>query len=248
MIKISLITATKDSAKTLETCFESVNRQQYPNLEYIVIDGASADKTAEIIGKYEKMITAFVSEKDDGIYHAFNKGLNLVSGEIIGFLNADDFYAYEKVLKDVATIFEQKDVDAVYGDLEYVDFYNTNKVVRRWIAGEYKPNAFEKGWMPPHPTLFVRKSVYDSYGYFNTNFVSAADYELMLRFIHIHKIKLAYLSKVLIKMRLGGMSNRSLYNRWRANKEDRNAWKINGLKMPFWLPVRKPLRKIPQFF
>ena len=248
MIKISLITATKNSAATLENCFSSINRQQYMNLEYIVVNGASDQKTTELVGKYEKLISSYIEEPDKGIYHAFNKGLKIASGDIIGFLNADDFFAYDHVLKDVAQCFNDKDIDAVYGNLEYVDYYHTDKVLRKWISGQYQANSFEKGWMPPHPTLYIRREIYEKYGNFNTEFVSAADYELMLRFIHKNKIRLHYLPKVMVKMRAGGMSNRSLYNRIRANREDQKAWSINKLKMPFWLPFRKPLRKIKQFF
>ncbi len=247
-LRISLITATFNSANTLKDTFESINRQRYMNLEYLVIDGKSTDKTAFLVGQYEKMISIFVSEKDKGIYHAFNKGLSMACGDIIGFLNSDDIYAYDCVLRDVANLFKDQSIDAVYGDLQYVDNKNTNRILRNWKAGEYKKDTFRQGWMPPHPTLFIRKDIYDKLGYYNTNFVSAADYELMLRFIHKHNIRLAYLPKVLVKMREGGISNHNLSNRLRANREDRKAWQVNGLSMPFYLPFIKPLRKIKQFF
>jgi len=246
-MKITLITASYNSATTLEETIKSVIAQNYPLLEYIVIDGASTDNTIEIIKKYEKHITKWVSEKDKGIYDAFNKGLEMASGDIIGFLNSDDMFAQNDALKKIAKIFQTKSVDGVYGDLHYVDFDNTQRVVRKWKAGHYKPGAFLYGWMPPHPSLYLRKSCYTKYGNFNTSFISAADYELMLRMIHKNQIILAYLPEVVVKMRMGGISNKSVLNRIRANKEDRRAWKVNKLKMPFYTTWLKPLRKISQF-
>ncbi|MCK5538034.1 MAG: glycosyltransferase, partial [Bacteroidales bacterium] len=245
--KISIITASYNNASTIEDTINSIIEQNYANLSYYIIDGQSTDDTLSIIKKYSKNITNYISEKDNGIYDAFNKGLKLAEGEIIGFLNSDDFFADKNVLNDVAKLFKNPNIDAVYGDLNYIDFNNPNKIVRNWKANPYKKNSFKYGWMPPHPTLFIRKKYYEKYGYFNTNLISAADYELMLRFIHKYGIKLAYLPKVLINMRVGGISNSNLQNRLRANKEDRLAWKLNGLKMPFYTPILKPLRKITQF-
>lgn len=246
-MKISLITASYNSAKTLEETIKSVIAQEYTSLEYIIIDGESTDNSLEIIKKYEHYITKWVSEKDRGIYDAFNKGLAMACGEIIGFLNSDDMFAQTDILKKIADIFENESIEGVYGDLHYIDFENQHKIVRKWKAGEYKHGAFFYGWMPPHPTLYLRKSCYQNYGNFDTSFVSASDYELMLRMIHHHRIKLAYLHEVMIKMRMGGISNKSVYNRLRANKEDRRAWTVNRLKMPFYTPWLKPLRKILQF-
>jgi glycosyltransferase len=247
MLKISIITVSYNSAKTIEQTIQSVLSQRYPNVEYIIIDGASQDETLSIIEKYRDKISIFISEKDSGIYNAMNKGLKLASGDIIGILNSDDFYSDDEVLSDVVKIFEQSNADAVYADLQYVDANNTQKVLRNWKSGKYKQGDFLFGWMPPHPTFFVRKHVYEKYGFFNESLSSAADYELMLRFIHKHKITIEYLPRVIIKMRMGGKSNRSFKNRIKANLEDRKAWKINGLKPYCFTLFLKPLRKLNQF-
>lgn len=247
MLKISIITVSFNSANTIEHTIQSVLQQQYPNLEYIIIDGASTDNTLNIINKYRDKISLILSEKDNGIYHAMNKGLKLATGDIIGILNSDDFYADENVLNDVALLFENTHADAIYADLQYVDANDTRKVKRYWKSEKYKPGDFLFGWMPPHPTFFVRKEVYEKYGIFNENFRSAADYELMLRFIHKHQISIEYLPRVIVKMRSGGQSNITAKNRIKANLEDRKAWEINGLKPYFFTLFLKPLRKLKQF-
>jgi glycosyltransferase involved in cell wall biosynthesis len=247
-MKYSIITVSYNSAETIKDTVKSVIGQNYPHIEYIIIDGGSKDKTLAILKEFKKDIDILVSEADKGIYHAMNKGIEKANGDVIGILNSDDLYADESVLKDVAELFKNPENDASYADLVYVDKINTQKVRRKWVSGKYNPGAFEKGWMPPHPTFFVRKSVYEKHGLFNLDFSSAADYELMLRFIHKHKIKIDYLPRVIIKMRVGGQSNISFKNRVLANKEDRKAWEVNGL-MPGKLTfIRKPLSKISQFF
>ncbi|MFN7014655.1 MAG: glycosyltransferase family 2 protein, partial [Bacteroidia bacterium] len=167
MLKISIITVTFNSAKTIEQTIQSVIKQAYSNVEYIIIDGASQDETLNIIERYRNKISVVVSEKDSGIYNAMNKGLKLATGDIIGILNSDDFYADENVLSDVAKLFEQVKADAVYADLQYVDADDTRKIKRYWKSGKYKPGDFLFGWMPPQPTFFVKKEVYNKYGYFN---------------------------------------------------------------------------------
>jgi glycosyltransferase len=247
MPKISIITVSFNSAKTIEQTIQSVLSQRYSNVQYIIIDGASQDETLNIIERYSDKIAVFVSEKDSGIYNAMNKGLKLATGEIIGILNSDDFYADENVLNDVAKLFEQGKADAVYADLQYVDAIDTRKVKRNWKSGKYKPGDFLFGWMPPHPTFFVKKEVYEKYGVFNESLKSAADYELMLRFIHKYQISIDYLPRVIVKMRSGGQSNITAKNRIKANIEDRKAWEINGLKPYFFTLFLKPLRKLKQF-
>jgi glycosyltransferase len=176
-----------------------------------------------------------------------NRGIGLCTGEVVGILNADDVYAHEDVISKVADLFKDASVDAIYGDLVFVDQQHPDKITRTWKAGTYHFKQFYNGWMPPHPTFFVRRSLYQQYGKFNTTLTSAADYELMLRFLLKHKIKLAYLPETMVRMRQGGKSTASLKNRLIANKEDHLAWKINGLKPhPFTL-ILKPLRKIKQF-
>lgn len=246
--KVSIITVCFNSEKTIEDTIKSVLGQDYDNVEYIIIDGLSTDNTLKIIDKYKDQISKVVSEKDKGLYDAINKGISLASGEIIANLNSDDFYADEQVISDVVKKMEEHNSDSLYGDLYYVDAEDTNKVVRNWVSGEYKKGVFLKGWMPPHPTFFVRKKIYEKYGSFSLELKSAADYEIMLRFIHKHNCSITYLPRTLIRMRVGGVSNVSLKNRLKANREDKKAWLMNGLKPKPYTLVFKPLSKLVQYF
>ena len=245
-MKVSIITATYNSASTVKDTLDSVRDQDYPDIEHIIVDGLSKDQTLKVVGEYPH-ITTVVSEKDDGIYDAMNKGISMVKGDIVGILNSDDFYAGKDVISLVVNAFTKTGCDAVYGDLVYVDKDNVDKVVRYWKAGSYKSDAFKWGWMPPHPTLFVSRRVYERYGLFNLDLTTAADYELMLRFIHKYQIKLEYIPELLVKMRIGGASNSTIAGRVRANRSDRSAWTVNKLR-PFWFTIYlKPLRKLSQF-
>ena len=247
-IKISIITVSYNAESSIEDTIKSVLDQSYSNVEYIIIDGNSTDDTIAICNKYQDKIHTIISEKDKGLYDAMNKGVTLATGDVIGVLNADDFYENSEVLQKVATEFDKELIDGLYADLLYVDAVDTSKVTRTWISGEYKENAFLKGWMPPHPTFFVKKECYQKYGDYNLELTSAADYELMLRMIHKNKIKLGYIPEVTVRMRIGGVSNSSFQNRLKANKEDRRAWEINNLKPSPLTFIRKPLSKISQFF
>jgi glycosyltransferase involved in cell wall biosynthesis len=221
--------------------------QDYTEYEYIIIDGNSTDGTQDIIKSYAKNTIRWVSEPDKGIYDAMNKGLSMATGDIVGILNSDDFYKDRKVLSKIAAKFKQENVDSVYSDLAYVDENDLSKIIRFWKSGDYKQGNFLLGWMPPHPTFFVKREIYQKYNAFDVRLKSAADYELMLRFIHKHNISIAYVPEVLVMMRTGGKSNRSVLNRLKANTEDRKAWKLNNLNpYPFTL-LLKPLRKIEQF-
>jgi glycosyltransferase len=246
-MKISVITAVRNGAGTIRDCIESIRTQSIP-AEHIVIDGRSGDGTLDILKEYGSQISKLISEPDKGIYDAMNKGLALADGDVIGILNADDVYAHAEVLAKVSKIFSDKGVDSCYGDLIYVDYADTHRVIRYWQAGVYCERQFYRGWMPPHPTFFVRRSVYETYGNFNLSLGSAADYELMLRFLLRHKISTAYIPDILIRMRVGGVSNMSLKNRISANQMDRKAWKVNGLTPYWWSLWMKPLRKIGQYF
>lgn len=246
-MKVSIITITYNSAETVEDTIRSVASQTYSDVEYVMVDGLSKDTTLDIAKKYSSHISKLISEKDKGIYDAMNKGVALSSGDVIGILNSDDFYADENVIKDIVAVFEKTGADAVYADLIYVHRDDTSKTVRRWEAGPYQAGQFLKGWMPPHPTFFVKKSVYDKWGSYNLSLRSAADYELMLRFIHKHHISVAYLPRVITHMRTGGQSNVTLRNRIKANMEDRAAWKLNGLKPGLFTLYRKPLSKLLQY-
>lgn len=247
-MKVSIITVAYNSAETIAACIESVLSQDYPDVEYILIDGESADDTLKIVQKYRGRIHKVVSEPDDGIYHAMNKGLDLCSGDVVGFLNSDDIYADSRVITDVVKQLEATESDSCYGDLLYVDRTDTSVVKRKWISGKYNRNNFLKGWMPPHPTFFLKRECYRQYGGFNLDFRTSADYELMLRMLYKHEISATYISRVLVNMRAGGQSNVSVSNRIKANLEDRKAWKVNDLKPPFWTTIRKPLSKLGQFF
>jgi len=245
-LKVSIITITYNSESTLSETIVSVLNQTYKDIEYIIVDGASTDDTISIIHSYKDKISKFISEKDKGLYDALNKAIKLCTGDVIGIIHSDDFYTDNEVIAKIAKLFKSNQCDAVYADLYYVDKNDTNKIFRKWKSGIYKHGMFLKGWMPPHPTFFVKREIYNKHGLFNLQLKSAADYELMLRFIHKHKIKLTYLPEFIIKMRVGGKSNVSIKNRLRANSEDRKAWKINGLKPHFYTLYAKPLRKIVQ--
>jgi len=245
-MRISIITATYNSGATVLHTLQSVERQEYADKEHIIVDGLSTDQTMEIVSGFAH-VAKLISEKDDGIYDAMNKGILAASGEIVGILNSDDVYADEKVLSKVKRTFEDPQVEACYADLQYVHSHDMNKVVRVWKSGKLRSRSFYWGWMPPHPTFFVRREVYERVGLFNTMLKSAADYEMMLRILVKHKLKAQYIPEVLVKMRMGGMSNASLLNRVRANREDRLAWKINGLEPYFFTLYVKPIRKISQF-
>lgn len=243
---VTIITATYNSAATLADTLESVARQTYPAIEHLVIDGASTDNTGAIAARYPH-VSRFVSEPDKGLYDAMNKGIQLAKGEIIAILNSDDFYAQPTVIEKVVESFEQTAALAVYADLQYVDGENTAKIVRNWVAGDYDSQLFYYGWMPPHPSFFVKRQLYEQCGVFDTSFRYAADYELMLRFLLRYQAPTAYVPEVAVKMRTGGQSNASFKNRWKANREDRRAWDVNGLTPYFFTIPLKPFRKIGQF-
>jgi glycosyltransferase involved in cell wall biosynthesis len=247
-MKVSIITVCYNSAATLEETIQSVLSQDYPEIEYILVDGLSKDSTPEIINKYRDKISIIVSEKDKGLYDALNKGIALATGEVIGLLHSDDVYFGTRVISNIIKLFKEQHTDGVYADLLYVDKFDLNKISRYWKSKPYKQGMFKKGWMPPHPTFFVKKAIYSNLGGFNLDLKSAADYELMLRFIHKHKITVSYLPEVIIRMRTGGKSNLSFLNRLRGNREDKMAWKINGLKPGLFTLIRKPLSKLGQFY
>jgi glycosyltransferase len=244
---VSIITATYNSAATLQDCLQSVANQTHPSIEHLIIDGASKDETVALAKAFPH-ISTIVSERDGGIYDAMNKGIALAKGEIIGILNSDDFYVDEHVIADVINLFQSSAYDIVYADLQYVDRLDTQKVVRTWKSGLMHAKSFLFGWMPPHPTLFVRRSVYERFGNFNLDLKSAADYEFMLRVLHKEQCTVAYLPRIIVKMRNGGNSNQSIKHRIFANREDKKAWLLNGLQPYFFTLVLKPARKLFQFF
>lgn len=245
-MKISIITTTYNSAATVHDTLQSVAAQSYPDVEHIVVDGVSRDNTLEIVGQYPH-VCKIISEHDQGLYDAMNKGIGLATGDVIAFLNSDDFYIHPEVLSQVAAHLQETQADALYADLEYVDRCHTDRVVRYWKSGSYQSLRFLKGWMPPHPAFFARRSVFERLGGFDTRFRYSADYELMLRFLFRHRISVCYLPKTLVRMRTGGISNASLLHRWQANREDLMAWHTNGLRPRFYTLWLKPLSKISQY-
>jgi len=245
-MKVSVITAVYNNEKTIASAVESVLSQSYDDVEYIVIDGNSSDDTLNIIKRYEKNIDVLISEPDGGIYDALNKGIKNATGDVVCFLHSDDIYAHENVLKDVNELFERTGTDSVYGDLVYVKKENVDKVVRYWKSGEFNVKKLKRGWMPPHPTFFVKREVYEKYGGFDTSFRIAADYDTVLRFLGVQKITTAYLEDVLIKMRLGGESNKSLQNLKKKTKEDIRALRKNRIGGYSTIFI-KNVSKLPQF-
>jgi len=246
-LKVSIITVVFNGERTIQDCIESVLNQSYPDIEYIVIDGKSTDNTPKIVANYGTKIAVFISEKDQGIYDAMNKGIAHATGEVIGILNADDFYADNQVIEKLVTKLKETDADGIYGDLVYVDANDTTQVKRYWKSGGFDRKKFLFGWMPPHPTFFVKKASYDQLGTYRLDLGSAADYELMLRFLYKQRLKVAYLPEIVTVMRTGGVSNKTVGNRLKANQSDRQAWHLNGLE-PYWFTLwLKPLRKVLQF-
>ena len=247
-MKVSIITVCFNSSETIESTIQSVISQNYSNIEYIIVDGLSTDDTLKIVERYKNKIAKIVSEKDNGIYDAINKGIDQATGDIVAILHADDFYTNENVISSIVDSFNKQNIDTVYGDLQYVERIDTTIVKRNWISGSYRKENFLKGWMPPHPSFFARKQCYEKFGNFNTDLKSAADYELMLRFLYKNNCSVAYIPQVLVKMRVGGKSNVSLMNRIKANREDKKAWEMNGLSPSMFTFIRKPLSKLGQFF
>ncbi|QWE16964.1 glycosyltransferase family 2 protein [Polynucleobacter sp. AP-Nino-20-G2] len=219
-MKISIITVVFNASETIGASLASLREQNYPQVEHIIIDGASTDGTLDILNKSMSKSAILVSESDRGIYDALNKGLKISSGEIIGFLHADDVFANSSVLSDIAFAFSDPSVEGVYGDLVYVDKYNIEKVIRRWRSSSFSYNLLGAGWMPPHPTLFVRREWYVRIGGFNDKYRIAADYLSILKLFSIPEFKTVYLNKVLVQMRLGGTSNHSFSAIFKKSYED----------------------------
>jgi len=247
VLRVSIITIVHNNRATMEDCVKNVLSQSYKEIEYIVVDGGSNDGTIDIIQAYRERISQWISEPDQGIYDAMNKGLKMATGEVIGFLHSSDLYAHPRVIEEVAQVFGNSHVSSVYGDLQYVDKENLNRVIRNWKSSPYRHGKFRQGWMPPHPTFFVRKEIYEKYGYFNTHFRIAGDYELMLRFLERYRISAVYIPEVLVKMRWGGMSNGGIKNILIKSYEDYRAWGMNDLNGSVHTILFKNLSKIPQF-
>lgn len=245
-MKISVITVVYNNVKHIADCIKSVIAQSYPRIEYIVVDGRSTDGTMGVINRHRPGIAKIISEKDDGYVYAMNKGLEAATGDVVGFLHSDDFYAHDKVIENVASGFRNNTIEGLYGDLAYTDRNNTKNIIRCWKAGGYDITKIRGGWMPPHPTFFVRRAAYKRRGYFNTDFRIAADYEMMLRLLYKNKISVSYLPEVLVKMRWGGASNRSLWDIIKKSSEDYRICRMYGFGLSTL--IMKNINKIPQFF
>lgn len=246
-LKFSIVTVVFNNESYISDCLDSVSNQKYPNYEHIIIDGASTDGTLDIIKNHENGNTKVISEPDYGLYDAMNKGVQQSNGDIIGFLNSDDMLHDNSILETIVKVFSDNEIDSCYGDLVYVDKDDTDKVIRYWRTGEYNGNAFRKGWHPPHPTFYVKRSVFEKYGLFDTGYTIASDYALMLKLLEKERISTYYIPKVLVKMRVGGVSNTNLLNIFKANIECYRAWKDNGLNISPMILFRKPFSKILQY-
>lgn len=246
-MKVSIITVCFNIAGTIEDSIKSVLSQDYKNIEYIVVDGGSTDGTLDIINRYRDKIAKVISEPDNGIYDAMNKGLRSSTGDILATLNGDDVYAEKTTVSQMTEFIQNNALDAAYGDLIYIDRHDTGHVKRFWQPGRYKKGAFCHGWVIPHPTFFCRKEIFEKYGYFNDDLQIAADFELMLRLIEKHRIKIGYMPKVIVKMSTGGKAN-VLRGIIQGNREIIRSFRLNDLRLSPRFFVRKPITKISQLF
>ena len=246
-MKVSIITATYNSEATILDTIRSLESQTYKNIEYIIIDGLSSDNTIELVSSNKVLFPRIFREPDSGIYDALNKGIDHATGDIIGFLHSDDLFAYPNAIKDIVNKFQETKTDAIYADLEYVSKSNLNETIRYWKSGPFDRSKLKLGWMPPHPTFYVKKSIYQKFGKFDLNFKISADYDSILRYLWLNKINVGYLEKVVIKMRVGGASNGNLTKILHKTKEDIVALKKNGIFWPIALTI-KNISKLPQFF
>ncbi len=246
-MKVSIITVTYNSSKTLRETIDSVVSQDYNDIEYIIIDGGSTDDTLKIVSEYKQHISQVVSEPDNGIYDAFNKGVRLATGDIIGMLNSDDIYDNPKVISTIVEYFNRENADIVYGDLVYRSITaNTQKIVRYWESNIFTNGSLWYGWMPPHPTVYCTRDIYQKYGLFDETLKQASDYDFMLRLFKQSELKKVYIPKVLVKMNIGGVSNASFSNIIRNIKEDYISIRKNKIGGVFTLFCKK-IRKIYQF-
>jgi glycosyltransferase len=247
-MKVSIITVTYNSEKYLEDCIKSVQAQDYHDIEHIIVDGVSTDNTVNIIKRHSGDIAKWISEEDEGMYDAINKGMKMATGDVIGVLNSDDMLASTDVISKIAECFKKNKIDTIYGDLVYVDPVDTDKVLRTWKGFSYKRFRFMLGWMPAHPTFYIRRNLIDNLGGYESHYFTAADFEFMSRYLYRYRVSSLYLPKLIVKMRNGGQSNESLARRLRANRRDYLAMKRNQIPFPLFVSVLKPLRKVPQFY
>lgn len=244
-MKVSIITSCFNREKTIRDSIESVLSQDYPNIEYIVIDGASTDKSVEIINEYKDKITTFISEPDNGMYEAINKGIQHATGDIIGLLHSDDVLYASDTISHIVKRFKETGSELVYGDGVFVNQNDLNKVIRRWISGKYSKKKIKRGWLPLHPTVYIQKSCFDKTGYYDESFKIASDSDFLVRILYKNNFRISYINEYIVRMRMGGASTsfRKTITKW---KEDMRMYRINGFNPYFSLPL-KILSKIPQF-
>lgn len=245
-MKISIITAVYNREDTIMDTLVSVERQDYGVYEHVIQDGKSVDGTLALVKSFENDKLVVHTAKDAGLYDGINKGIEASTGDIVGFMHSDDFFADDKVLSKIANKFEDPEIDGVYGDLEYISASDPTKIVRKWKSGQYHKKKLAQGWMPPHPTLYLRRSVYQSLGLYDTSFSISADYDAILRYLGQGNLQLAYIPEVLVKMRVGGKSNKSILNMIQKSKEDYRAIRKNSIGGVITL-ISKNIRKLPQF-
>lgn len=246
-MKISIITVCYNSAETIAATLRSVREQTYPDIEHIVIDGGSGDATLKVLASEGKHVTKVISEPDHGIYDAMNKGLAVITGEVVGFLNSDDVLSHPAVIAKIMSVMFDPTVDACHGDLVYVAQHDTDKLVRYWRSCPYRPGLFERGWVPAHPSFYARAALYQKHGGFDLTFQLAADFDMLLRLLEIYKISSVYVPEVLVKMRLGGVTNGTLRNVIKQNVEIWRAFRKYGLRVGLKPFVFKLMLRLSQF-
>jgi glycosyltransferase involved in cell wall biosynthesis len=244
---VSIITVSQNSVRTIADTIKSVLSQTYENIEYIIIDGSSTDGTIELVNSFGKNISKFLSEPDNGIYDAINKGIRLATGDIVGILNSDDFFYASNVIEKVAEQFKNSEIDAVFGDARFVDPVRTSKVVRYYSSKNFNTGKFKFGFMPAHPSFYVKRDLFDKLGYYKTDYKIAADFELLVRFLYINKIEFRYLEMPFLSMRTGGVSNKSIISKYTLNKEIARACKENGIQTNFFWIYSKYFTKMFEF-
>ena len=244
-MKVSIITITYNAKNTIFNSLNSVFSQSYKNIEHIIVDGDSKDNTVKICKEFNH-ISKLISEPDKGVYDAFNKGIKLATGDVIGFLNADDTFYNENSIQDIVDAFSNNEIDIVYGNLDYVN--EEGKVIRNWISKPYEKELVKKAWMPAHPSFYCKKEVYDRLGDYNDSFKIAGDFELCLRFLEVNKVSSYYLNNKLVKMLVGGISNNGLKSKLTIFKEELRAFKINNISVNPVLFFFYKLKKLKQFF
>lgn len=247
-MKVSIITVCYNSAAHVEDAIKSVASQDFPDIEHIIVDGGSTDGTLDILKKYDSVVSKWISEPDKGIYDAMNKGLVMATGEVVGILNSDDFYSNNQIISTVVHAFESSDTDAVYGDLVFIDPVNLSRTVRTYSSAKWNPQKFAHGYMPAHPTFFVRRKYYELYGRFETDYQIAADYELLIRFLYVYKLRYTYLPVTMVKMRKGGVSSNGIKSNIILNREIIRACRKHGIRTNALKVYPKYFNKVFELF